>query len=229
MPCCAQCEGIEKEFNAKVAARELAAYRRRGVGGTTKILIDLLRGHAVTGATLLDVGGGIGAIQHELAGAGPGEVTSVDASPAYLEAQRAEAVRRGYADRVTYLGGDFVAMADGVPARDIVTLDRVICCYPDMPALVRSSAMRARHLYGAVYPRATWWNAAGIRVANAVLRLRRSSFRVYLHAPERIDAMVASCGLRRAAVRDTVLWRIAVYTRDGETPAPPDQTNSASH
>jgi magnesium-protoporphyrin O-methyltransferase len=212
MSCCGQCAGIEREFNAQVAARELTAYRRHGVRGTTRLLIDLLRQHPVEGATLLDIGGGVGAIQHELAPR-VGRIISVEASSAYVHAQQAEAARRGYADRAAYLAGDFVALADMVQSGDIVTLDRVICCYHDMPSLVTLSAARARRLYGAVFPRRTWWNALGIVLLNAVSRIRRSPFRSFLHPPERIDALLRDSGLHPRAVRETLFWRVAVYAR----------------
>jgi 2-polyprenyl-3-methyl-5-hydroxy-6-metoxy-1,4-benzoquinol methylase len=212
MSCCGQCAGIEREFNARVAARELSVYRGRGPRGTTKLLIDLLREGPVKGATLLDIGGGIGAIQHELAPTA-GRIISVEASSAYLQAQQAEAARRGYSDRAAYLAGDFVALAGSVPNGDIVTLDRVICCYHDMPSLVTLSADRARRLFGAVFPRHTWWNAVGVALLNMVSWLRRSSFRTFLHPPERIDELLRAAGLRQRTVRDTLFWRVAVYTR----------------
>ncbi|HET6947112.1 MAG TPA: class I SAM-dependent methyltransferase [bacterium] len=213
MPCCGQCAGIEKEFNSKVASWELARYRRRGARGTTRTLLDLLRGTPVAGATLLDVGGGVGVIQHELVAAGVARITSVDAAGAYLAAQKAEAARRGYADRVTHLQGDFAALGAQIPDHDIVTLDRVICCYPDMHALVDVSAARARRLYGAVYPRGTWWNRVGIRLFNAVMWVRRSPFRSYVHPPAEIERLLAAHGLRRTAARKTFIWQVAVYAR----------------
>ena len=63
--------------------------------------------------TLLDIGGGIGAVQHELLDAGVTHVTSVDASAPYLEAAREEAGAR-HDGRVTYVHGDFVDLADSV-------------------------------------------------------------------------------------------------------------------
>jgi magnesium-protoporphyrin O-methyltransferase len=212
MSCCGQCAGIERAFNARVAARELAAYRRQGVRGTTKVLIDLLREHPVEGATLLDIGGGVGAIQHELAPT-VGRIISVEASSAYLRVQQAEAARREYADRAAYLAGDFVTLAGMVQSGDIVTLDRVICCYHDMPSLVTLSAGRARRLYGAVFPRRTWWNMLGIVLLNAVSRIRRSPFRSFLHPPERIDAVLRGSGLHLHAARETLFWHVAVYAR----------------
>jgi magnesium-protoporphyrin O-methyltransferase len=106
-------------------------------------LIDALKTEGIEGATLLDIGGGIGAIQHELLAAGAAHATSVDASNPYLETAREESIRRGLGDRVTYRHGDFVELAESIPPADIVTLDRVINVYPDWERLTQLSAARA--------------------------------------------------------------------------------------
>ncbi|UCC73007.1 MAG: methyltransferase domain-containing protein [Gemmatimonadota bacterium] len=80
------------------------------------------------GATLLDIGGGVGVIQHELLDAGARGATGVEAVPRYLAAARGEAERRGHAERVDLVLGDFVELAGAIEPADMVTLDRVICC-----------------------------------------------------------------------------------------------------
>ena len=211
MDCCAR--GIEDQFDVARARKDLERFRRSGADATTGALINLLRARGVQGATLLDVGGGIGAIHHELLDAGASRAIHADASAAYIAAARDEAARRGHGDRVEFVHGDFVAVADSVAHADVVTLDRVICCYPDMESLVAASASRARRMYGAVFPRNRWFLRLGFRVINAMASLRRSAFRVYLHEPEAIDAALRRQGLERASVADTFVWRVAVYTR----------------
>jgi magnesium-protoporphyrin O-methyltransferase len=85
-----------------------------------------------------------------------------------LAAYRQEARRQGDLDRVEYRHGDFVQLADEIGPADIVTLVRVLCCYRDMPALVRASARRARRSYGVIYPRSTWWMRAAARAYGAL-------------------------------------------------------------
>src|SRR5258708_39620563 len=150
MPSC-QCQGIETQFNRREAANKLADYRKKGPLPSTRLLIAALLDAGVQDRTLLDIGGGIGAIQCELLKAGARAAVNVDASSAYLGAAQQEAHRQGLSGRVEYHQGDFVELADAIPPADIVTLDRVICCYPDMPALVGLSADRARQLYALVY------------------------------------------------------------------------------
>ena len=212
MDCC-QCEGIDSIFSAKAAARDLKAYNKKGPRKETRMLIEALTAEGIEGMTLLDIGGGVGAIQHELLQDGVSSVTHVDASRAYLQTAREEAQRRGHEDRVSYHFGDFVDLAPRIEPADIVTLDSVICCYHDMEALVGLSSRRARKLYGYVYPRDAWWIKVAAPVENLYLRARRSSFRTFLHPTRAIEAVVRSNGLKRRFYRETLLWQIAVYRR----------------
>jgi magnesium-protoporphyrin O-methyltransferase len=212
MNCC-QCEGIECLFNQQEAAKKLKQYRRKGPDKTTRLLINTLRAYGVEGMALLDIGGGIGAIQHELLKAGLSRAISVEASSAYLDVAKAETERQGNAARVTYHSGNFVDLAATLPAADIVTLDRVICCYPDMPQLVGLSVARAVKLYGLVYPRDTWWVKLGISMMNFFFRLRRTPFRVFVHPTEAVEAIIQAEGLKRSFYRTTGVWQVVVYAR----------------
>ena len=211
MQCC-HCQGLESLFGERAAARELRSYRRRGPTKSTRALLEALRSAGVEGRSLLDIGGGIGAIQHELMEAGASGVTNVDASAAYLKVVREEAESRGYADRARYHHGDFVELASEIEAADLVTLDRVICCYPDMERLVGLSSSRARALYGLVYPRPTWYLNLFRLAANAYFRVRRNPFRVFLHRSEDIDAAAQRSGLRRSSNRRSGIWQVVVYS-----------------
>jgi SAM-dependent methyltransferase len=213
MVTCCQREGIERQFGGKTAAWELRRFRKRGPVSTTRLLVDELRRQGVSDASLLDVGGGIGAIHHELLDSGARAAVHVDISPAYLRVAREEAERRGHTAHVEFIHADFVEVAATLPESDVVTLDRVICCYPDMERLVALSANKARRALGAVYPRERWWMRVAIAGVNAVSRIRRSPFRVYLHPPAAIDAVLRSHGLERRAFRRTVAWEVAVYER----------------
>ena len=207
-----QCQGIEREFSEREARRQLIQYRRRGAAGTTRDLVKALVGMGVDGKAVIDIGGGVGAVQHGLLEAGASQALSVEASGAYDEVAREEAERRGLADRIAHLHGDFVELAESIPAADVVTLDRVICCYPDMRALVGASSLRARRAYGLVYPRSAWWLRLAFAIGNLILQLRRSSFRIFLHPTQEVEAIVAAHGFRRAFHRFHGMWQVAVFT-----------------
>jgi magnesium-protoporphyrin O-methyltransferase len=212
MDCC-RAQSLDTEFGTKIAAINLRQYRRRGPSKTTRLLLKAVEAEGVAGRTLLDIGGGVGAISHELLRAGLAHATSVDAAGAYVDAARTEAERQGHANRMTLQQGDFVMLADDIPAADIVTLDRVICCYPDMPALVGSSVAHARQAYGLVYPRDTWWTRWGVRMVNVYFRIRRHSFRTFIHSPASVNALVVSRGFQLRSRQQTGVWQVVVYTR----------------
>jgi magnesium-protoporphyrin O-methyltransferase len=212
MPSC-QCQGIEAVFNQTEAARKLKEYQKKGPAVTTRLLLAALREAGVAGRTVLDIGGGIGAIPFELLKAGAESALSVEASSAYVETAQREARRLGLTERITYRQGDFVALASGIPAADIVTLDRVICCYPDMPALVGLSADRAGALYALVFPHDAAWVRLAIRIANAFERIRGSAFRAFVHPTAAVEAILRARGLHRRFYRRSGVWQVALYAR----------------
>ncbi len=192
---------------------KLRTYRRNGPVGLTRLLIEALAAGGVDGLTVLDIGGGVGAVHHELLRSGAAAAVDVDASRAYIEVAHEEAERQGHADCVEYLAGDFVELADKVEPADLVALDRVVCCYEDMAALVGRSATLARRRYGLVYPRDSLLGRAGTAFMNARFRLRRSPFRTYIHRTAEVDAILAGHGLVRRIHRTTLIWQLDIYER----------------
>jgi SAM-dependent methyltransferase len=211
--CCSHCRDAESLFDQRDARRRLARYRARGPEGTTRLLVEAMRAAGVGDASVLDIGGGVGVVHHELLRAGAASAIDVDASSAYLAAARREATARGHAARVTYLHGDFVALAPQLAPADIVALDRVVCCYPDMPALVGAAAARAGRLLGLVYPRDDWWVRAGVRLVNVGFALQRSAFRVFCHPTVAVEAELWRAGLRQRLRRTRGPWQVALFER----------------
>ena len=207
-----QCQGLERETR-RWALEDLELFRRGKPAKTTRLLIDVLVSQGIEASSLLDIGGGVGTIQIELLRAGAIAATSVEASSAYLEVAREEAARASVEQRITYLHGDFVSLAASIPQAEIVTLDRVICCYDGVKALVSLSASKARRLYGAVYPRSTWWVRLSLFFENLGYRLRRSPFRAFVHSSELVDRLIRDAGLSLVYQRNTFLWQVVVYQR----------------
>ena len=207
------CEQGYEIFDRRNADADLERYRRSGPDRTTRMLLDLVRSSGVQGRSLLDIGGGIGVVDHELLGAGLDQALLIDASPPSLDVARTEAHRRGELDRLEIIDGDFVSRAAGIDPADIVTLDRVICCYPSVEQLVRLSAARARSVYGLVLPRDRLLVRVAIWLENRWMRLRRRRYRAYAHPNAAVDAIVAAAGLRPRAEDGTFFWRVVVYDR----------------
>lgn len=215
MNCC-QCQGIEAIFDDKTARRGLKRYRTKGPRKETRVLLDALKAEGVEGLTLLDIGGGVGAVHHELLAAGVTRATDVDAASNYIAAARRESQAQGHADRVSYHHGNFVDLASDIEGADIVTLDKVICCYHDMRALVGLSAQHAAKLYGAVFPRDRWWVKIGLLLGNFLLWLSRNPYRGFAHPTRAVDAELRRQGLeRRFHARASLVWQVVVYERNG--------------
>ena len=210
-----QCEGIAAEFDDDYAAEKLELYRQSGPDPTTHALVEAIRAEAdIEGMTLLDIGGGVGVVQHELLEAGLSSAVEVEASEAYAAANRGEADRQGHADRITHIAGDFSSVAGDIEPADIVTLDRSVCCWHDMPGLVSRSAEKTRHLYGLVYPRDVWWVRYGWRVfGNARHMIRRNPMRAYIHRTREVEAILEGKGLTRRSYREMGVWQVVVFAR----------------
>jgi magnesium-protoporphyrin O-methyltransferase len=114
----------------------------------------------------------------------------VEASPAYLEVARQEVGSRYESRPTQFILGDFAAMAGTLPDADVVTLDRVVCCYPDGEALLREAAARTRDLLAFTYSRDRWYVRLVIVLENFWRRLTGSRFRAFVHPPERMDAVL---------------------------------------
>jgi hypothetical protein len=201
-------------YDERRAASQLRSYRKKGPIPSTRVLIEALRADGVEEATLLDIGGGIGAIQHELLEAGVIQATSVDASAPYLNAAREEGQRRGQGDRVTYVHGDFVDLADSAAPAEIVTLDRVINVYPDWERLTELAAARAQRLFGLVYPRGTRMTRLVVFGMNLMLRLRGKPVRGAIRSSDVIERIAHENGLLLHIARDVgPAWHVAVFRR----------------
>jgi 2-polyprenyl-3-methyl-5-hydroxy-6-metoxy-1,4-benzoquinol methylase len=207
------CDGFSEIFDARTARHDLRRYREHGPDRTTALLLGMLRAAGVADASVLDIGAGVGVIDHELLASGADRAVLVDGAAAYQAAARQEAGVRGTLDRLTFVEGDFVALADRVEPADVVTLDRVVCCYPDMDGLVQASASHALRLYGLVLPRDRAVTRWGLALVNGWYRLRGRAYRAYVHPNAKVDAVVAQAGLRPTGEATTLFWRVVLYAR----------------
>ena len=150
--CCSP-KGYRWVFSERSARAEANRYRRKGLDSTSRRIVDFLKTQGVEGKTVLEVGGGIGAIQIELLKAGAARALSVELTPTYEEVAAGLLREAEVSARVERRVMDFAEAADQVDGADVVIMNRVICCYPDMPRLAGAAADHARQLLrGAACP-----------------------------------------------------------------------------
>ena len=210
---CPRCrpEAYGAVFGEKGARRALRRYRKRGLDRLSSRMASMVREQGVP-ATVLEAGGGIGALGVELLEAGADHATNVELSPEYESAARELARERGVEDRVERRIGDFVTEGD-VGTADAVVMNRVVCCYPNYEALVGNAADRARRLLVFSFPRENAVVRAGFGVMNLWLRLSGSEFRGFVHPVDAMLQVAEDHGLRPVAHHRGVFWQLAALQR----------------
>lgn len=213
--CCGG-NGCDGFFGERFARRTLRRYLRKGLGAEARLMVEWAGEDGLDGVSVLEVGGGVGALQAELLRRGAAAGTVVEVVPSFEPFARELASRAGIEGRTSFVLADLAEAPDAVPPADVVALRRVVCCSPHGPALLGAAAGLTQRLLVASYPRRNRATRAAARVQNAVLRLVRKEFRVFVHDPADLDAAAAAHGLRRTRTQRGAVWETAAFAR----PAP---------
>lgn len=212
MSTCCQPE-YEREFNISIAEKELRDYLTKGLKKNSRPLRDILHGLPVREKSLLDIGGGIGALTFELIDRGISKAVYVDISTAYLRTFRSELQHREQEEQVTALQGDFLEVHSKVPVVDLVTLDKVICCYENYTDLVRLSSAKARRWYAFTLPRNVWWVRWGHGAGQWLRHLIGRSFTSYVHSVEDIERILTEAGFQKKRQSYRREWTTLLFER----------------
>jgi 16S rRNA G966 N2-methylase RsmD len=210
---CCNPRGCDRFFSARFARRAATRYREKGLDKTAQLMVDFLEQRGIGGATVLEVGGGVGEIQIELLKRGAARAVNLELSPAY-EKEAARLLREaGLEERAERLLYDIAANpADTGPA-DVVVLHRVVCCYPDCERLLGAAAEHARRLLVFSYPPRNAVSRLFIAGQNLLFRMLRWEFRTFAHPPSRMLGVLEKGGLRRAFAHHPLIWQIAGLER----------------
>ena len=100
----------------------------------------------------------------------------------------------------------------------MVTLDRVICCYPSYEALLDESLRHAERLFALSCPRDVWYVHAAIGFENLFRWLKRNPFRAFGHPVDRMTGIIERAGFKLVARRQTWQWSADVWTRSSSLP-----------
>lgn len=213
MPICCDPRDYDSFFGSKEADKQAASYRKQGLTGPGKRIVEFLVAQGVEGCDVLEVGGGAGAAQVELLRAGVRRTVGVELSGSYEEAASTLLREAGFEDRTERRVGDFVSLAPSLDRADIVMMVQVVCCYPDMETLVGAAAERSRRYLATSFPRDRWWLRLGLRLGNAWFRLTRTSFRAYVHPPARVLEIAGQHGFRPVFDHEGRVLRTLVLER----------------
>ena len=212
MSCCDP-RGCDQFFNTRFARRVARRYRKRGVDKTARQMIGFLEQRGIEGATVLEVGGGVGEIQLELLKRGAARAVSLELSSAYDEEAREllrEAGLEGKSDRRLR---DIADGEDGIEPADILVLHRVVCCYPDYQRLLTAVAEHAQRLVVFSYTRGNAISRLVVAAQNLSFRLLRREFRTFAHPPAAMLNVLTERGLRPSFDHHGLVWQVAGLER----------------
>jgi magnesium-protoporphyrin O-methyltransferase len=210
--CCSP-RGYRQIFSERNARADARRYRRRGLDEVSRTIVQLVRERGLADRTLLEVGGGVGAIEIELLKAGLSRAVSVELTPTYEEVAGSLLRENGLEGRVERRVLDFAQAGGGVEPADFVVLNRVLCCYPDMPLLAGGAADHAQRALVLSFPNDRWWTRLAFSVVNFGLRVTRRQFRIFLHPPESIVTTVERHGLRATYNESGRIWQVVALER----------------
>jgi 2-polyprenyl-3-methyl-5-hydroxy-6-metoxy-1,4-benzoquinol methylase len=211
---CCNPRGCDSFFTPRFARRMAKRYRKRGLDGTARRMVEFLERRGLEGATVLEIGGGVGEIQIELLKRGAARAMNLELSPAYdEEAQRLlrEADLESRAERRLH---DLAVDPDAVEPADLVVLHRVVCCYPDYERLLGAVAEHARRAVVFSYPPRNVVSRLFVTGANVVFRLRRRQYRSFAHPPAAMLSVLRERGLRDTFAGHSLVWQVAGLERN---------------
>jgi len=210
---CCDPRGCDDVFRAGFAGRVAKRYRRRGLDEAATRLVDFLAADGLAGATVLDIGGGVGEIGLELLRRGAGSVVTLELSTAYDEEAHRLARQAGVADRMHRQIVDIAASPSQVAPADLVVLHRVVCCYPDHERLLGAAADHCRRRLAFSHPPRTLTSRALLAAENALYAVRGREFRTFAHPPAEMLAVLSAHGLRPVMTRPDRVWHVQGLAR----------------
>lgn len=210
--CCGR-DDYQATFTDRFARQRARRFRGRGLTRVQERLVGFLTERGIEGATVLEIGGGVGEIQIELLHRGAASATNLELSTNYEDEARRLLEHSGLTGRVSRRFLDIATAPDDVEPADVVVLHRVVCCYPDYERLLAAAGSHARRLLVFSHPPRNGMTRVALRCENALRRLRRNDFRAFVHSPPAMEDVVTAQGLTRRYRHPGLVWDVVGFER----------------
>lgn len=210
---CCPSNPYDTVFGGRFARQMAKRYRRRGLSRTARRMVDFLAEQGLDGATVLEIGGGVGELQIELLQRGASHATNLEIATGYEEEAGALLEQAGLTDRVTRRIVDVADAPDEVEIADVVVLHRVVCCYPDYDKLLRAAGSRARRALVYSHPRRNPPLRAWLWLEHRFHQLTGCDFRAYAHPPAAMIDVLGRAGLQPKLVHRGFPWQVVGVAR----------------
>lgn len=213
---CCRAVPCEEIFGSRTAEGDLNEYLNHGLGKFEERMLAAIPGDSVSSARrVLEIGGGIGAIQAELLlrGAASGEV--IELVRAYEPFAQRLATKLGIGDRTAFRVADVIDDPRQAEAADVVVMNRVVCCSADGVQLTSVAAGLTRGVLALSYPRSLPILRWAERLQEPLARLFRRRYRFYIHDTAAIRHAATSTGMSLMATGHGMFWEFSVFGRPG--------------
>ena len=213
MNCCLPHSNSANRFFSFFAGRYRRRFEKKGFEPSQEQLMKGLEQAGYRDAKILEIGSGVGHLHQTLLERGAASAVGVDLASKMIEEARRWAEERTLTDRTDYVEGDFMEIYETLPDADVTVLDKVVCCYPDADGLVHSSLSKTGRVYALTYPLDRWYIRAMMGLAALAMKIVRSGFRPYVHAPERIEKWITEAGFDKLYQNNNMVWLTQVYVK----------------
>ncbi len=210
---CCDRDSYGARFSERFARRTARRYRRRGLTPSASDLVAFLAAHGLRGASVLEIGGGVGHLQIELLRAGAAHVTNLEISDSYEAEAAALLAEAGLAGRVTRRLVDIAESPGDVAPADLVLLHRVVCCYPDYERLLTAAGHHAGRALAFSHPPANVVTRLLVGAENLLRRVRRDPFRNFVHPPDDMVRVLERQGLSPTLSKRSRGWNVVGVAR----------------
>lgn len=201
-------------FDERFARRVARRYGSRGPTAVERRLVEFATDHGVDGATVLEIGGGVGELQLELLARGAERTVNLELSGKYEQEAERLIAAAGVGGRVARIVGIDIAMhPDAVPRSDLVLLNRVVCCYPEAQRLLAAAAARAERAIAFSHPRRNWATRLVAGLENLLYRAGGRTYRAYIHDPESLCEAIRRQGFEIVVRGSGVTWAVVGAVR----------------
>ncbi len=210
---CCDRDGYDAVFGDRFVKKVARRYRRRGLTKTSSLMVDYLCAKGIEGASILEIGGGMGEVQVELLRRGAARVTNLEISKGYEQEAARLLEKSGMTDRVTRRLVNIAATPDEVEPADVVVLHRVVCCYPDYEGLLSAAGRHANRLLVFSHPPRNLLVLADFGAENLMRWAKRDSFRTFVHPPEAMVEVLRNTGLSTRYQHRGLSWSVVGLER----------------
>jgi len=207
------CCGADLFFDKKTAEKEYRQYQKKGPSRVTAKIIQQLENQNVQGKSMVDVGGGIGALQWWFLKNGGAQTSDIDASSGYLKQAQEHAIENGWKDKAHFVQGDCLDSFNEIDDPEFITLDKVVCCYPNYKEILEATCEKSKSHISLSYPMDGLISETIRLIGDLYFRIMKNPYRPYVHSVKKIRNVFTSKGYQRIAYDLAFPWHVETYVR----------------